>query len=141
MRARALLVIVLSVALIIIMQCAKTSKSVTGPAFKTVHLFNLPQEVSEEGLLKIIDEFNQVFTELGYPDICYRIWKVCEEQQGDYTYLWESTWSDRATYDKVHKATAYKDIVEKYRVTLETFLESQIYNRYTEIKIVASEKK
>ena len=132
---RILFLIVCSLALVAFVGCQKSPEpDSTVPSLKPVHLFNLPSDISEAELLSILDAFNQVFNELGHPDICYRLWKVQGEQIGNYTYLWESTWPDRATYNEVHEADVYRTVIEQYRKTLEAALKDQVYNQYTDLQ-------
>src|SRR5689334_8075793 len=77
-----------------------------GPAFKTVHLFNLASG-AEPDLLAALEEVNQAIAKEGYPESRYRVWKVQGDQQGGHAYLWESTWPDRTVYSKVHDAQSY----------------------------------
>ncbi len=111
-----------------------------GPAFRTVHLFNLPSPETEAKLLGMLGEFNQLFTQLGYPNVQYRVWKVHGEQKGDYSYLWDSLWPDRATYDKVHEHEAYRKLIERHQKAFEEIVKKEIYNQYEEVLVGGAKK-
>jgi hypothetical protein len=104
-------------------------------AFKTVHLFNVASGAAEAQLLSDLSEMNQAITKAGHPESRYRVWKVDGEQQGTRAYLWESTWADRATYDKVHRHPEYEASIKRVGTTLEAALADHVYNRYTEVSV------
>jgi hypothetical protein len=85
----------------------------TEPAFKTVHLFNLPSAQSELQLLAVLKDCNQLFQKLGYLHVQYRLWKVEGKREGDRSYLWESTWPDKITYDQIHQNKDFLALAEK----------------------------
>ena len=106
------------------------SKS-TEPAFKTVHLFNLPSAQSEQQLLAVLKDCNQLFQKLGYPHVQYHLWKVDGKREGDRAYLWESTWPDKITYDQIHQDKDFLKLVRRLEQVEKSF-GKQIYNRYVE---------
>ncbi len=111
------------------------------PAYRAVHLLNLPSPEAEAKSLGILGEFNQMLAQLGYPNVQYRLWKVHGEQGGNYSYLWDSIWPDRATYDKVHEHEAWRKLYERHRQAFEEIFENQIYNRYEEVLAGDAKKK
>ena len=110
-----------------------------GPAFKTVHLFNLASG-AEADLLAALDEVNQAIAKEGYPDCRYRVWKVQGDQQGSHAYLWESTWPDRAVYAKVHDAQSYQRAIQRVRSAIEAPLKDHVYNQYEQIAVAGAKK-
>jgi hypothetical protein len=106
----------------------------SGPAFRTVHLFNLKSTQEETRLLAVLDEFNKLFSKLGYSQVSYRFWKVQGEEPGHSTYLYDSTWPDRSTYDKVHQNSAYKKLLDKHLPFLQQVLKNEIYSKYLELR-------
>lgn len=103
------------------------------PAFRTVHLFDLSSTQEETRLLAVLDEFNQLFSRLGYSEVRYRLWKIQEKGSDQFTYLYDSTWPDKATYDKVHQNSDYKTILEKHLPFFQKVLENEIYTKYVEL--------
>ena len=102
------------------------------PAFTTVHHFNL-QPTEEARLLIVFQEFNQLFSRLGYPNVQYRLWKSTEGDTVRHSHRWDSVWPDRASYDKVHQDETYKKLHEKHRAYLEGILKDHLYSRFTEV--------
>jgi hypothetical protein len=112
-----------------------------GPAIKTIHVFNLSSPQEEARLRAILNEFNQLFSTLGFPNVSYRLWRLQEEWPGQfsYRYVYDSTWPDRETYDKVHQNIAYQKLLEKHLMFFTQVLNNEIYGEYLELEF--SEKK
>jgi len=101
-----------------------------GGVFRAVHLVNLKSVENEAEFVAMLNDFNKVITELGYQNIRYNIWKERGDREGKYKYIFESTWPDQGTYDKVHKNEKYQAIFEKYKTRYEEFIKDEIYSRY-----------
>ena len=110
--------------------CQENKKDIKGNIFKSVHLVNLYSDGSELELLKILKEFNKVITELGYPNIKYRLWKERGDRQGTYKYFFESTWPNQETYEQIHNTSKYKNLVEKYEKRYKLLFRDESYSRY-----------
>jgi hypothetical protein len=104
-----------------------------GPGFRTVHQFSLSSAEEEGRLLAVLDEFNRLFSKLGYPQVSYRLWRVQEGEADRFTHLYDSTWPDKSTYDKVHQDPAYKKLLEKHLPFLRQVLKDEAYSKYLEI--------
>lgn len=100
-------------------------------AIKALHVFNFKDGTGEQQYLSIINEFNQLYKRLGHPGIKYQVWKELEGRNGDYEYIQESTWPDKATYDKIHNDPEYKKLAEKYKDAWGKLGIEQVYNRYS----------
>ncbi len=109
-------------------------------AFKTVHLFNLASASAEAQLLSDLGDVNAAIAQAGHPDSRYRVWKVAGEKQGAHAYLWESTWADRATYDKVHAHSAFQAALKRATPSLQAALTDHVYNQYTELAVGSARK-
>jgi hypothetical protein len=105
-----------------------------GSAFRTIHQFNLTTIQEESRLRAVLDEFNQLFSKLGFPEVRYRLWRAQESTPGQWTYIYDSIWPDRDTYDKVHQNSAYKTLIEKHLAFLQQVLKNEIYGKYIELK-------
>jgi hypothetical protein len=107
----------------------------TDAEFKTVHLFNLRSAGDEEKLLALLRQFNDLFAKLGQPGIRYRVWKVAAaEARGGTRYIWESTWPNRAIYEKIHNLPDYKSTFERLSPEIARLMSEHIYNQYVELK-------
>jgi hypothetical protein len=105
-----------------------------GPAFRTVHLFSLSSAQEEGRLRAALEEFNRLFSKLGYPQVSYRLWKVQGSASDQFTHLYDSTWPDQATYDKVHQNSTYKKLLEKHLPFLQQVLKNETYSKCIELK-------
>lgn len=104
------------------------------PGYMAHHLFNVP-DGDDQLLREILSDFNQVFRDLGHPEIQYRVWRVADdwEQQGEYAYIFFSLWPSRDVYAEVHQAPEYRAVAEKYGDAPP--LTDEIYNRYVRIDL------
>ena len=98
--------------------------------FRTVHLLNLKNIEDEAEFVAIADDFNKVVAELGYQNIRYNFWKETTGREGQYKYIFESTWPDQGTYDKVHEYEKFKVVWEKSYAKWKKMVAEDIYNRY-----------
>jgi len=98
--------------------------------FRTVHLINLKTVEDEAEFVAIADDFNKVVAELGYQNIRYNFWKETRGREGKYKYIFESTWPDQETYDKVHEYEKFKVVWKKNYTKWKKMIEEDIYNRY-----------
>ena len=98
--------------------------------FRTVHLINLKTVEDEAEFVAIADDFNKVVTELGYQNISYKFWKETRGRDGQYKYIFESTWPDQETYDKVHEYDKFKEVWEKNYAKWKMMIAEDVYNRY-----------
>ena len=84
-----------------------------GPSMKSLHLLNLPSGITESQLASAFSDVNKAFSELGYPEYGYRLWKVRGEKEynmeyiKEYMYLWEGCWPSRADYEIIHGSEAW----------------------------------
>ena len=120
-------------ALLVAFAAPSSAEAPAAPVVKTVHLFNLPNRESEAQMAAIMNEFNDTFASLGQPDVKYRLWRVNGRRQGEFSYMWESTWPDRATYDRIHRDGAYRRVAMKHARTLRSLVDREVYNRYAEV--------
>ena len=104
-----------------------------GPALKSLHLLNLPDEADEQQLAAAFAEINTAIAEMGYPGSGYRLWKKSGEGEGEYSHVFEGSWPSQAGYDAIHEAEAYQNAVEPHRPTFQKLTENQVYQRYAEV--------
>ena len=100
----------------------------------SLHLYDSTLNVSEVELAKVIDDFNDVIAELGYPGAGYLFWKVQNDSIMQYRYMMLSSWPDRAAYDSIHNSEAYNSVQEKYTEFFEPMREESIYQGYDLVK-------
>ena len=111
-----------------------------GPALKSVHLLNLPPDISESQLASALSELNKAISELGYPGSGYRLWKVQGDSDAEYMYLWEGNWPSQAAYDVIHESEAWHNVIERHQAMFETLIDVHVYQRYSEVTAVGTNR-
>jgi hypothetical protein len=112
---------------------APVRAGVQAAGYKTVHRFILASAAEEAELSAILVEFNTLFEAEGLPPGVYGLWRA--EGATPATFLWESDWPDRATYDAVHAQPAYRALVQRHMARLGQLLQDHEYTRYREVSL------
>jgi len=102
-----------------------------GP-FKAVHLVGLTSAAEVATLQAALDDMNAVVAKAGHPDVRYRLYKVVGKQNGNYNYLWESSWPSGDVYDKVHKSAGWESAMKRHPKA-DDLMKGELYNRYVEV--------
>jgi len=121
--------VVLSVAL-----CAPALAQEAPPAgpFKAVHLVGLDSAADVAKLQAALDDMNRAVAAAGFSNIRYRLYKVVGRQNGNYNYLWESSWPSGDVYTRVHKSEDWLAATKKHP-EIDALMKDEIYNRYVEV--------
>lgn len=102
-------------------------------AIKSVHLFHMPESVTEAELVNAMQQMNTVVAEIGYPDAGYRLWKA-ETEDPAYGYYWEGVWPSAEVYRSVHDDPRYREVANDAFSELQPLLEPvETYIRYGEV--------
>lgn len=105
------------------------------PKQKSIHLFNIPDGVTERQFSAAISEINSAITELGYSGVGYHIYKVEADTIKDYRYFMEGLWPDPEIYKIIHDSEDWNQAVEKNREMLENVFNNQIYRRILKVEM------
>lgn len=105
------------------------------PKQKSIHLFNLPDDITERQLSAAISEINSAITELGYSGVGYQLYKVEADSIKEYRYFMEGLWPDPETYKKIHDSEDWKQAVDKNGEMLENAFANQIYRRILKVEM------
>ena len=105
------------------------------PKQKSIHLFNLPDDITERQLSAAISEINSAITELGYSGVGYQLYKVEADTIKEYRYFMEGLWPDPETYKKIHDSEDWKQAVDKNGEMLENAFANQIYRRILKVEM------
>ncbi len=111
-----------------------------GPPLKSVHLLNLPSNVSESQLVSLLSEANKVISDMGYPGAGYRLWKVQGDSPVEHMYLWEGNWPSQAAYDTIHESEVFGSAFEKHADVYEALRDFQVYRRYSEVTAAVADR-
>ena len=105
-----------------------------GPALKSLHLLNLPAEVSESQLATVLADINSAIAEIGDPAAGCTLYKVQSDTTAEYEYLWEGNWPSQAAYDVIHGNETYTAAFEAHQPVFDALAEAQVYRRYVEVR-------
>lgn len=103
-------------------------------ASKSIHLFDLPADVTEAEWSAALTEMNGAIAEMGYPGAGYYFYKTGNPDTKDYRYYFEGVWPSAEAYEKIHEAPAYKALDEKYGPLYEKISAVQIYRRVNRVE-------
>jgi len=93
---------------------------------KSLHLFELPDGISENQLNDFLKEMNKAISEEGYPEAGYHLYKI-NDDNAEYKYFMEGVWPDSATYDKIHDSEKWKAAAEKGKDIIEKIQAQELY--------------
>ncbi|MFV8226092.1 hypothetical protein [Christiangramia aquimixticola] len=97
------------------------------PSKKSLHLFELPEEVTEKELSDFLKEMNQAISEEGFTNAGYHLYKIPGDNSENYQYFMEGVWPDAATYDKVHNSEKWKAMAEKGKTMIDKIRANELY--------------
>jgi len=100
----------------------------------SLHLYDSTLNVSEVELAKVLNDFNNIIAEVGYPGAGYYLWKVQNDTIMQHRYMITGYWPDKAAYDSVHNSEAWKSVRDKHSEFLKTVNAQSVYRRYDLMK-------
>ena len=100
---------------------------------KSLHLFELPDGISEKQLNDFLEEMNMAIAEEGYPGAGYHLYKITSEND-EYKYFMEGVWPDSATYDKIHDSEKWKAAADKGKDLIEKIQAQELYLKAEKVK-------
>lgn len=103
-----------------------------GGPFRAVHLVDLKSPAQVAQLQAALDDMNRAIAAAGFPNIRYRLYKVVGKQNGNYNYLWESSWPSGDVYNEVHKNEAWLAATKRHP-EIDVLMKDEVYNRYVEV--------
>lgn len=104
------------------------------PKQKSIHLFNLPEGVSEEQIIASLSEINSVISDLGYSNVGYHLYKVESDTVQTYRYFMEGLWPDPETYRIIHENEKWKQAAEKNTEMWDKVFATEIYRRVLKVE-------
>ena len=103
------------------------------PKQKSIHLFNLPEGVSEKQIIASLSEINSVISDLGYSNVGYQLYKVESDTIQKYRYFMEGLWPDPETYRIIHEDEKWKQAAEKNTEMWDKVFAEEIYRRVLKV--------
>ena len=100
---------------------------------KSIHLFDMPQGVTEAELSAVLKEMNTTIKRLGYKDAGYFLYKVEGEGSEKYRYFFEGVWPSAEAYKKIHEDKMYLESDKKASVLIKKIRDAELYRRLKRI--------
>jgi len=105
------------------------------PGQKSIHLFNLPEGVTEAQLIASLSELNEAIQGIGYKGVGYHLYKVEDNTIQAHRYFVEGLWPDPETYRTIHDHEAWKQAAEKNNSIWDKIQAVEIYRRVVKIDV------
>lgn len=103
-------------------------------ATRSIHLFDMPEGVTEAEWSAALKEMNDVTAELGYPGAGYYMYKTDDADAKDYRYYFEGVWPSAEAYAKIHEDPAWITASEKFNPMYDKIKAVEIYRRMNRVQ-------
>lgn len=100
---------------------------------KSLHLFEMPDGITEQKLNDFLKEMNKAISDEGYPGSGYHLYKITDENS-DYKYFMEGVWPDAETYEKIHNSERWKAAADKGKDMIEKIQAQELYLKAEKVK-------
>jgi hypothetical protein len=97
--------------------------------YKSEHLLKVPEDFPVSDLKASLQEINNVIAELGYPECGYQIYGVQNDNEENYTHVFEGKWLTQDNYTTIHEHPKYKEVTKKYASNITEIMKGQTYLR------------
>ncbi len=113
---------------------SNTDKVRAPAGYKTLHLFDFPNGMTESDLSSGLQRFNTAIEELGYPGSGYFLYKYTEADVKDYRYYFEGVWPDMDTYNTIHESPEWQAVAGDNAAVYEQLKPVEIYRKMALVK-------
>ena len=103
-------------------------------ATRSIHLFDMPEGVTEAAWSAALTDINNVIAEMGYPGAGYYMYKTESADTKDYRYFFEGVWPSEEAYKKIHEDPAWVNASEKFKPMYEKIRAVEIYRRMNRVE-------
>lgn len=103
-------------------------------ATKSIHLFDLPTDVTEAEWLASLNEMNTIVAGIGYPGAGYYMYKTENDADKNYRYYFEGVWPSAEAYTKIHEDPTWIAASEKSGAMYDKIKTMEIYRRMNRVK-------
>jgi hypothetical protein len=109
------------------------AQKVSTTQFKSIHLFDMPEGVTEADLTAWLKEMNTAIKRLGYKDAYYSFYKVEGSEVDKYHYLFEGVWPSTEVYKKIHEDKMYLEADKKADTVYKKIKAVELYRRLVRV--------
>ncbi len=104
------------------------------PTEKSIHIFDMPNGVTEAEWSAAIKDINAVITKIGYPNAGYAFYKSKDDSVKTYRYYFEGVWPAGDDYKKIHDDPEYKKAAEKLGPLYDKIKAVEIYRKVVRVE-------
>lgn len=101
---------------------------------KSIHLFDMPEGITEAEWSASLKKVNDVIEGLGYPGAGYYFYKTEDEATENYRYYFEGVWPSAEAYTKIHEDPAYIAATDQMGTLYAQIKAVQMYRRLVSVK-------
>ena len=101
---------------------------------KSIHLFDMPEGVTEAELATVLNDMNVAIERLGYKGAGYFLYKVEGEWADKYRYFFEGVWPSTEAYKKIHEDKMYVESDKKASVLIQKIKAVELYRRLKRVE-------
>lgn len=105
------------------------AQNTSAAQLKSIHLFDIPDGVTEAELTAALKEMNTAIGRLGYKDAGYTLYKVEGADTEKYRYFFEGVWPSAEAYKKIHEDKMYQESDKKANVLIQKIRAVELYRR------------
>lgn len=117
-----------------IVRAQSADRSVPAAQLKSIHLFDMPEGVTEADLAALFNEMNTAIERLGYKGAGYTLYKVADESTEKYRYFFEGVWPDAEAYRKIHEDKMYMNADKKADSIIRKIRMAELYRRLVRVQ-------
>ena len=99
------------------------------PMEKSIHLFDMPEGVTEAEWSQAIRDVNDVIAKAGYPHAGYAFYKVSDDSVKTNRYYFEGVWPGGDDYQKIHDNPDVKAAQDKLKPIYDKIRAVEIYRK------------
>lgn len=101
---------------------------------KSIHIFDMPNGLTEAQWSDGIKEFNTIIADMGYPGAGYAFYKTSDSTVKTNRYYFEGVWPSGEGYKKIHEDPLYIEAAKKMDPLYAKIKAVEIYRRLEKVK-------
>lgn len=117
-----------------IREAYNNDKAPAAAGSKSIHLFNMPEGITEAEWSASLKKVNAVIESLGYPGSGYYFYKTEDDATENYRYFFEGVWPSAEAYTKIHEDPAYIAATDQMGSLYSQIKAVQMYRRLVSVK-------
>lgn len=103
-------------------------------AVKSIHVFDMPKDLTEAEFSATIKEMNAVIAGIGYPNAGYAFYKTSDNSVKNNRYYFEGVWPAGDGYKKIHEDPAFIAVAKKLDPLYAKIKAVEMYRRVVKVE-------